>query len=461
MRHRFSCLVLSLLLLFSGACSTLPDVRALISDSGQRATPVTILGAGGRLSPEEGEAVLKLLRLGSNPTDLLDGNLSTMAAAGAGPLVTGNQVSLLIDGDDTFSAMLEAISYAKNHVNFETYIIQDDDVGRLFADLLLKKRAEGVEVNLIYDSFGSRPTPKSFFDRLKMGGVNVIEFNPMSQALSFQNGNPLFRRTHRKMLIVDGTTAFMGGINIGNAYMRSRRHKKQPSAPTEYWRDTHVMIRGPAASQFQELFIETWGDQHGPPLLRGDYFPKQEQCGDRVVQAVNSRPGYMNRMTYTMYISAIAHARQSIHLTQSYFAPDNRLLQALTDAARRGVDVRIILARYTDHFSVREAGRSQYGELLNSGVRVYERLETVLHAKTAVVDGVWSTIGSTNMDFWSFVSGDEVNAVILDRQFAAEMELLFEDDLEESEEILLEDWKQRPLLDRTKQLFFSLFRYWM
>jgi cardiolipin synthase A/B len=450
------------LLLTAAACSTLPDVRSFIGDPTLSTMPLTILGPDGTLSRDEIDSVLKRLRLETNPKDIIDGNLTTMAAAGARPLVVGNRASLLVDGDETFDAMLDSIAQAKDHVNFETYIIEDDDVGRRFSDLLLKKRAEGIEVNLIYDSFGCRGTPRSFFDRLKNGGVNVVEYNPATWILSFRNGDTLFRRTHRKMLVVDGVKAFVGGINIGNAYMRGRRHRKgQPSVPTEYWRDTHVVIEGPAASEFQRLFMDTWTDQHGPLLSKGNYFRNAEGRGDQMVQAVSSQPGYMNRTTYIMYVSAIAHARHSIHLTHSYFAPDTQLLQALKDAASRGVDVRIILPKYTDHFSVREAARWHYSDLLKSGVRIFERRETVLHAKTAVIDGVWSTVGSTNLELWSFVTIDEVNAVILGRQFADEMESLFEDDLDESEEILWENWRQRPLLDRTKQLFFSLFDYWM
>lgn len=221
------------------------------------------------------------------------------------------------------------------------------------------------------------------------------------------------------------------------------------------------MIEGPAASEFQRLFMTTWAEQGGPPLLRSDYFPKLEQCGDDVVQAVDSRPGYTNRTTYVMYVSAIIHARHSIHLTHSYFAPDILLLRALKDAAKRGVEVRIILPRHTDHFSVRQAARWHYAQLLESGVRIFERSNTVLHAKTAVIDGVWSTVGSTNLELWSFATTDEANAVILGSRFATEMESLFEEDLDDSEEILWDDWKQRSLLDRTTQFLFSLLQYWM
>ncbi len=455
-----SCLSLALLSV-AGACSTLPDVRALIRDSARSPVPVAILGLHGPLPAAESRALLRDLQAGLNPAGILEGNLATMAAAGSEPPSIGNRVSLLVDGDTTFAEMLRAIERATDHVNFETYIIDDDEMGRFFSDLLVSKRAAGVEVNFIYDSFGCRGTAQSFFDRLKAGGVNVVEFNPMKRVFSLRGTHAIYKRTHRKMVIVDGITAFVGGINIGNAYMRSRRHKGDPSTVDEYWRDADVMIEGPAVAQFQRLFMATWADQGGPALMRGTYFPKQERCGDQLVQVVGSRPGYMNRRTYAMYLSAIAHASRSIHLTHSYFAPDAEILEALKDAARRGVDVRLILPGYTDHLSVRHAARSYYTGLLEAGVRIYERSDTILHAKTAVIDGVWSTVGSTNLELWSFAATDEINAVVLDRSFAAEMESLFQDDLDESVEILPADWKRRPLFDRAAQLFFSLFRYWM
>ena len=239
------------------------------------------------------------------------------------------------------------------------------------------------------------------------------------------------------------------------------RRGSQPSQPTEYWRDTHLMVEGPVVAEFQELFVANWTEQHGPPLLRDDYYPETGQRGGHAVQAVASAPGAMNRLTYVMYLSAITSAKRSVLLTQGYFAPDNQLLNALSDAARRGVDVRLILPRNSDHYAVQQVSRSHYGRLLRDGVRIYERTGTILHAKTAVIDGSWSTVGSTNLELWSFASTDEVNAAVFGSQFAAEMESLFEEDLSESEEVFLEDWKQRPLLDRASQFFFSLFRYWM
>jgi cardiolipin synthase A/B len=383
---------------------------------------------------------------------------------GVGPLVGGNDVKLLVDGDATFRAMLRAISTAKSHINLETYIILDDKVGRRFTDALMKKRAEGVVVNLIYDSFGSRGTRSAFFDRLRAGGINVIEFNPLdlSAFRRIGQGGPLRRRTHRKLLIVDGTTAFVGGINIGEIYMKKRSARGFSPNEGEYWRDTHVMIRGPVVSEFQKLFMETWADESGPSSTADiNYFPPIPTEGPQMVQAVSNRPGYERRTAYMAYICALARAERSIYLTQSYFVPDDQTMKVLCDAAKRGVDVRIILPGRTDHFIVREAGRQNYAVLLASGVKIYERSGTILHAKTAVVDGVWSTIGSMNLELWSLASNDEANAVIVDPTFGAQMERLFRHDLSRSQPITKEQWNERALPQRLVQFLFSLFYYWM
>lgn len=444
-------------------CSILPDMTAVTGNQHSSRTIPVIEGnedipAGG-LSRPPGEQP----GLGSDRRSFSDRYMRSLTAACPPPLTRGNRVTLLVDGDTTFVAMLRAIESARRHINLETYIINDDEVGRIFADSLLKKRAEGVEVNVMYDPIGSRNNSKSFFDRLRQGGVNVVKYNPPSFIPVLGKKGPAFRRTHRKMLIVDGATAFVGGINIGNAYMRRTQLPglRRPARVAEYWRDTDAMIEGPAAADFQRLFLASWAEQDGTPLLREDYFPEVEQKGDQVVQAVASWPGPMNRLTYMMYVAAIAQARKSVFLTQGYFVPDNQLLDALADAARRGVDVRVILPRISDHSPVQQAGRFHYAKLLGAGVRIYERLGTILHAKTAVIDGIWSTIGSTNLELWSLVSTDEANAVIIDRQFASEMESLFWDDVDESEEILWEDWKERSLADRTIQFFFNLFHYWL
>jgi cardiolipin synthase A/B len=375
-------------------------------------------------------------------------------------LFPGNKATLLIDGDMTYAAMFDAIAIAKDHINFETYVIEDDDIGRRFADLLVKKCAQGVAVNLIYDAFGCRRTPRSFFDRLKEGGVNITEFNPVAIGRLW-GPNAFYRRTHRKVLIVDGAVAFTGGINIGTAYLRSRPPRDRTSPPTEFWRDTDVMIEGPAVAAFQAIFLRTWLEQRGEEPLPGNYFPQAGNKGDQTVQVVNSTPGYLNRGNYVMYVSAVVNAQKSIHIMHSYFAPDRQMMKALVDAAGRGVDVRIILPEHTDHAIVRQAARRHYQELLDGGVRIYERAGALLHSKTAVVDGVWSTVGSTNLELWSFVTSDEANAVVLGHRFAADMEDSFQKDLAQSREILADEWRRRSFLDRTKEFISDLFHYWL
>ncbi len=453
-------LPLVLILLTTEACSSLPDILGYIDGFPNSWGKPAIVGSKGRMGPEESEAALAAQGPRDKAKSGLSRNLAVMESLGASPVFAGNRVTLLNDGDATFQAMLAAIDNAKDHVNLETYIIDDDDVGRRFADLLMEKRAEGVTVNLIYDRFGSRRTPRSFFDRLEKGGVNVVEFNPLNP-LRLPAHEVLHHRTHRKMLIVDGKSAFVGGINIGSAYLRKRIPGGEEAVSSQLWRDTHLMVEGPAVKAFQELFFRTWTRQNAPLPRSGHYFPDVHEMGDQMVQVVASTRGPENKICYMMYVSAIAHARRSIHLTQSYFAPDEQTMRALKDAARRGVDVKIVLPEYSDHSIVRHAGRWHYGELLDAGVKVYERSGVVLHAKTAVIDDSWSTIGSTNLELWSLVTNDEVNAVVIGPAFAEEMEASFQRDLLESKEILAGEWQHLPLLERARQFFAHLFEYWL
>jgi cardiolipin synthase len=214
-------------------------------------------------------------------------------------------------------------------------------------------------------------------------------------------------------------------------------------------------------AEFQKLFLETWQLQKGAKLSERNYFPDLKAEGNALVRAVGSSPGESNRLTFVMYVSAITFAENSLHLTNAYFVPDDETVKALGDAARRGVDVKIILPGTTDISLTLAAGRYHYSKLLKSGVKLYERRDVLLHAKTAVIDNVWSTVGSTNMDFWSFSSNDEVNAVILNKEFASEMEKMFAADLAKSHEIRLEEWEKRPLLNRLKEWFTHQFERWL
>lgn len=444
------------------ACTALPNVEDFLSTS-QPSRPPTLVDADGRLPPHEAKQVMVRLEQGRGPTDILRKHLADVEAITERPLVTGNAVKVLTDGPSTYAAMFKAIEGASDHINLETYIFEDDGIGHRLGDLLLAKQREGVQVNIIYDSFGSLETSQEFFDRLREGGVNIVEFNPVSP-LNAKRRWILNQRDHRKILVVDGSIAFTGGLNISQVYSRSsfRSAKSKRSDPANrFWRDTHVQIEGPAVAEFQRIFIEAWSQQHGPPLPERRYFPRLTPKGDLLVQAINSSPARNQTTIYQAFMSAINHAEQSIHLTAAYFAPDSRMLDALEQAARRGVEVTLLLPSVTDAGLILQAGQSHYGRLLSAGVEIYERQDAILHAKTAVVDGVWSTVGSANLDWRSFLHNEEINAVILGDDFARKMEVLFQQDLAASRRVTFEEWNTRPLIQRVKETTARILEYWL
>ena len=403
---------------------------------------------------------MERLQRSADPTDTLQRFIAVIESVTDIPLTKGNKVTLLADGQAAYAAMFKAMQGARDHINLETFIIDDDDVGRKFSDLLLKKQAEGVQVNLIYDSVGSITNPAAFFQRLRDGGIQVVEFNPINPLKA--HGNWLLAHPdHRKILIVDGKIAITGGINISSVYSSKLSGRDVEEGKPLPWRDTDVQIEGPAVAEFQKLFLDTWSKQNGPELSGRNYYPKMKEDGNALVRVIGSTPGADNRITFIMYVAAITFAEHSIHLTNAYFIPDDQILKAFTDAARRGVDVKIILPETTDSSLALYAARYNYSELLESGVKIYERRNALLHAKTAVIDGVWSTVGSTNLDYWSLLSDDEVNAVVLSREFAAEMEKTFAQDLAESHQIKWEEWKERPLFTKMREWFAHLFDHWL
>ena len=437
------------------ACATLPDTDALIErHAGQAAR---FENASGPLSRQKSAAILAALKQKSGDIDILDKQIALEQAVVGSPLVMGNQVTLLQDGDATYEAMFAAIRGAQDHINLETYIIEDDATGQAFADLLVAQKARGVQVNLIYDSFGSVGTPKAFFDRLKAAGVAVQEFNPINP---FAAKGPwmLNHRDHRKLLVVDGQTAFLGGINISSVYASGsviwRAGKTEGKALA--WRDTHLQIKGPVVAEFQTLFLDTWAKQKGEALAPRAYFPTLTAQGQDIVRAIGSTPDDPYSLIYLTLISAIGNAEKQVYLTNAYFVPDPQLLDSLTAAAARGVDVKLILPSESDSALVFHAGRAHYTSLLKGGVKIFERAGALLHAKTAVIDGVWSTVGSTNLDWRSFMDNDEVNAVILGRGFAQQMQTMFNQDLAASKAIELKAWQARPYSLRVREWMASL-----
>ena len=441
-------------------CSPIPT---MVPDMDRySAKRVSMEGANGPLSPARTQAILQRLQQQGGGTGIFERHLAVEEAIAGNPLLVGNKVTLLRDGPATFKAMFTSIKEARDHINVEFYIIEDDEVGNRFADALLAKRAEGVDVNLIYDSVGALNTPSAFFERLKAGGVRVIEFNPINP-LTARRGWEVNWRDHRKVLIVDGRTAFVGGINISSVYSRGSFSKRQRPANESKlpWRDTHVQLEGPVVAEFQRMFIDTWQKQGGELLTDKRYFPAPVTKGTDVARAMAGTPEDSPNSIYVTMLSAIRSAETSVHLTNAYFVPDKQMVAALTEAAARGVEVKIILPSTTDSGLVFHAGRSYYTVLLRGGVKIYEQKDAVLHAKTAVVDGVWSTIGSTNLDWRSFVHNNEINAVILGGGFGAQMEAMFEADLERSDRITLDRWQQRSLATRMKETGARLWEYWL
>jgi len=456
----FMLLLLVSILGTSSGCAALPNVSEKIDAAPTAQEPQQIVSAKGLLSPKQSKAIMERLKRSVAPTDILERHIAVVESVTESPLMKGNNVALLADGQATYAAMFKALQNAKDHINLETYIMEDDDVGRKFADLLLQKQAEGVQVNLIYDSVGSIKTPIAFFQRLRDGGIQVVEFNPINP-LKAREQWELAHRDHRKILIIDGKVAIIGGINISEVYSsRPLRRKQNKKAPIR-WRDTDIQIEGPAVSEFQKLFLETWLTQKGPKLSERNYFPDLRGKGNALVRVIGSTPGQTNRTPFVVYVSAITFAAHSIHMTNAYFIPDDQIVKALTDAAERGVDVKIILPGITDSQLALYSQRYYYSKLLKSGVKIYEHSTSLLHAKTAVVDKVWSTVGSTNMDNMSLLTNDEVNAVILGHEFAVEMEKMFVSDLANSRQIQWAEWKKRPWFQRIRAWFVHLFSRWM
>ena len=456
------------ILLLLGACSSFPRI---VPDMARSARAPQVEGARGPLSAARSKAILDNLGGAAGPTDVLTRHLALEQAMSDSPLLAGNKVELLIDGPSTYRAMFAAIDAARDHINMETYILEDDEVGKRFAAALIAKQQQGVQVNLIHDGVGTLATPAEFFTRLADAGVKVLEFNPVNP-LTAKAGWDVNQRDHRKLLIVDGKTAFLGGINISSVYSSgsfSRGSNSRPGGPGSSasrpagpgWRDTDLQIDGPVVAEFQKLFLETWAGQQGEPLPARSYFPTLAPQGKEVVHAIGSSPDDPYSLIYATLISALDAAQREVLLTNAYFVPDPQLRTALKAAVARGVDVKLVLPARTDSALVFHAGRSYYDELLSAGVRLFERRDVVLHAKTALIDGVWSTVGSTNLDWRSFLHNQELNAVVLGAEFGQRMRASFDADLAQSDEVTLAQWQQRSVGLRVKEIFARLWQYWL
>jgi cardiolipin synthase len=390
---------------------------------------------------------------------LFERQLGVLAARGEADLYRGNTARLLVDGPHAFAAMRAALEQARRRVLLEMYIVEDDGVAAEFAALLLRKAAEGVSVALMYDAVGSIDSDKAFFERLQQGGVQVCEFNPLLRPSQTGADWRPWQRNHRKVLVVDGDIAFTGGINLSNVYASGSGGSRGPdgsgsaggsrgshgSGDAAGWCDTQVELRGPVVQPMAAAFRTTWQDQGCSGVLPADPEPRQPNPGTRIVKMSASDPREGLNRTYAALLAAIGAAQRSVYLTMAYFAPGDAIVDALREAAGRGVDVRLVLPGRSDAALVMHAARSYYDGMLSAGVRIHEMHHAVMHAKTAVIDGVFSSVGSSNLDGRSIDGNHELDVVVLGEDFGSEMEALFSRDLQNSRVVNLGTWRQRGL----------------
>jgi cardiolipin synthase A/B len=439
-------------------CASLPSLDPVQNALAQsNPTP----SATSAVSQRKGDRAVAALVIRAGDT-LLERHIANTERLLDAPITGGNAARLLIDGPQTHAAMFAAIAAARDHIHLVSYIIEDDEIGAHLARALAEKRRAGVRVRVMYDSVGSMSTPREFFNRLRADDIAVCEFNPVNPS-RLRRAWKINNRDHRKVLIVDGRIGFSGGINMSSVYS-SGSFVRGPARSAEQapWRDTHIEVRGPAVADLQRNFIDSWRAQKCPELVEDpNAFPKLADVGQRAVRILTSSPSKELPVLYVALLSAFQEAQKSITVTSAYFVPDPLLMEALTGAARRGVAVRLMLPSFSDFWAPLAAGRSHYTELLAAGVRIYERKDALLHAKTACVDGVWSTIGSTNLDWRSFIHNEEANVVVFDDAFGAELNKLFERDVQRAVEITSDAWAERGIAPRLREWLARRFEYFL
>lgn len=426
-------------------CASIPDAHKMIAQAERESSPPIVVGAHGPLTAAESKNLLSKMGI----ADVFQQHLAIEQAMSKTPLVSGNSTRVLHDGTESFRAMFNAIKSARRYINLEYFILEDiKSDGKKLSDLLIKKRKSGVAVNMIYDSFGSSSTVPAFFDRLKKARVNVLQFNPLNPLMS-RTGYAPNSRDHRKILVADGSTAIVGGVNLSTTYQSSPgKSSGPPGLSAAYWRDTDLEIKGPIVAELEKLFMSQWTNQDGPGLHQKKYLPKNYNKGTEAVRVIGSTPDKIIPVYYATLLSAIRHAQGRIWLMSAYFVPTDQQMDDLIAAARRGVDVRLLLPDNSDSIMAMRIQHYHYHDLLEAGVKIYESHNEILHSKTVVIDGVWSVIGSSNFDHRSVVFNDEVDVVVLGQGTGRELEGMFERDSAKARQINLKKWNRRPLFQK-------------
>ncbi len=367
------------------------------------------------------------------------------------PLLPGAHLTELLNGDAIFPAMLGAIRAARQTITLETFIYWSGHIGQEFADTLSARARAGVRVFILLDWAGSIKMKPELLAQLRNAGCQVERYHAprLRHIPRFNN------RTHRKLLIVDGRIGFTGGVGIGDQWTG---HAEDP----EHWRDNHFRVEGPVVAQMQAVFMVNWTKARGTVEHTREFFPPLEPAGPASAQMFHSSPNEGCENIRIMYLLSIACARRSILLAQSYFVPDKLVVAKLVDAARRGVRIEILLpGPRTDTPHVRRASRCRWGPLLEAGIKLWEYQPTNLHAKIMIVDGLWTSVGSTNFDHRSFRLNDEANLNVLDTAFAAQLTRTWENDRRRCREITLDEWRNRSWWTRAGDRFWAIFRHQM
>ncbi len=368
-------------------------------------------------------------------------------------LTAGNAVKLLINGERKFPEVLEAIRQAQDHIHIEYYIYEDDKIGKAIEQALAQKAKEGVSIRFIYDDFGSRSIRKKLVQRLKDAGIQAF---PFYKVIFIALANRLNYRNHRKIIVIDGQTAFVGGINISDRYVNSDINKL-------FWRDTHLRIDGPGVHYLQYLFLCDWNfcakDDLQPNEL---FFPKPSRLlkGNKIVQVAASGPDSDTPTILFSLLQAINLATKEILITTPYFIPGESLIDALIVAAMSDISVKLLVPGHSDSWLVNAAARSYYDDLLNAGVEIYLYNKGFVHAKTMAADRKIAIVGTANMDYRSFDLNFEVNAIVYDEELANELSNVFFEDIKEAEKIDLDSWnarsKYKQLLEKSARLVSPL-----
>jgi cardiolipin synthase A/B len=365
------------------------------------------------------------------------------------PAVSGNRVTTLLNGDQAFPAMLEAIRSAKHSITFEGYIFWSGEIARQFADAFSERARNGVPTHLVLDWLGSKKMDQKHLKQMRQAGVEIVRYHP----LRWYDLDRVNKRTHRKILVVDGRIGFVGGIGIADPYSGHAQDR-------DHWRDAQFRFEGPVVAQLQSDFLDNWIKTGGMLLDGPDYFPSVDSVGPQWAQSFHSSPGEGVETLRLLFLLAISSATERILIANPYFIPNTLAVGMLVDARRRGVDVEIIVpGPILDAQVVRRASRAKWGPLLKAGVRIYEYQPTFYHTKVMVVDDCWVSVGSANFDNRSFRLNDEANINVFDRGFAREQARIFAEDRARSKPVTLEAWRHRPITERLEELVGRMMRH--